>query len=184
MNSIVHAPVQQIARHKAGKEYKCVMPQEQVKNGKEKGRDDDAGNGRHKQSLFIARILMVIAMHGIGQFPGSRTFTYPVKNKPVGEVFKESPAENRQPVYKGDPDIGITKRCFAVIQHIADHGQIHTKNNNGMGFRQQFQIAVTEDLRLSFIVYFFEFHILSFSASYKNAFLVWFSQLFSHELSH
>jgi hypothetical protein len=53
-----------------------------------------------------------------------------------------------------------------------------------MGFRQQLQVAVTEYLRLSFIVYFLEFHILSFSASYKNALPRRFSQLFSDELSH
>lgn len=170
MNSIVHAPVQQVARHKAGKEYKCVVQHEQVKNGEEEGRDDHAGNGRHKQSLFIARILMVITMYRIGDFAGSRTFTYPVKNKAVGEVFEEAPTQYCQPVYKGDPHIRIAERCFAVVQHIADHGQIHTKNNNGMGFRQHLQVAVTEDLRLSFIVYFFEFHILSFGAGYKNAF--------------
>lgn len=170
MNSIMHAPVQQVARHKAGKEYKCVLQHEQVKNGKEKGRDNYAGNGRHKQSLFIARILMVITMHRIGDFPGGGVFAYPVENKAVGEVFEEGPAQYRQPVYKGDPHIRIAECCFAVVQHIAYHGQIHPKNNNGMGFRQQLQVAVTEDLRLSFIVYFFEFHILSFGASYKNAF--------------
>src|ERR1700753_3026841 len=94
MDRIVHATIKQIAQKKSGEEHKTRRPHGQTKDAKKNGRDDQAGNRGHAQTFFVPGIVVMITMQDIDEFLCLPAFGYPVKYKPVHDVFEEGPKKH------------------------------------------------------------------------------------------
>ena len=160
MNGIMHAAIHQVAQHKPGPESKYIVTHEQVHDAKDGRGDDQAGYRGHKQTLLITGEMVVIAMHDIDELLCSGTLTHPMKGKPVHQVFEEAPEEATRDKGQRDPHHGIPQARSAVIQEIADDGHIDPPDHQGVRLGQHFHILILEQLRLTFIMDFFEFHLL------------------------
>src|SRR6185437_4098570 len=91
VDRIVHSSIEQIAQHEARKEQKDRIAQRETEQ-KEKGSGhDDARNGRHEQTLFIARKMVVVAMHHINELAGAIAFGRPVEDEPMHQIFEKAP---------------------------------------------------------------------------------------------
>lgn len=65
VNGIMQAAINEVSQQKAGKERESRIPDEQVLYPEYQRCEDQAGHRWHEQSLFVAGILMMIAVQEI-----------------------------------------------------------------------------------------------------------------------
>ena len=65
MDGVVHAAIKKIAKYKAGPEHKDIAAHHQVLQTKDRGGDDDAGYGGHKETFLIPGEMMVVAVQDV-----------------------------------------------------------------------------------------------------------------------
>ncbi len=144
MNGIMHGTIHQVAQQKARKEHESIAAHNQVHQPEYGRRNDEAGYGRHEESLPVPGIVMVIAMQGIYKLGGARRFGDPVKNIPVSDVFKECPEEHPRKKYKEDPPGTVIISCGRGINDKTEDGDIHAPDHQGVSLGQRFQEIILE----------------------------------------
>src|SRR5260221_5180881 len=105
--------------------------------------------------------MMVITMHDIYKFLRPFAISYPMKCKAVHQVFKKSPEKHTSKKSQGHPDNCKIKPFMAQIQKINHYRHVQSPDYQRMRFGQHFQVLVPKQLGLTFIMYFFEFHLTS-----------------------
>jgi hypothetical protein len=94
MNGIVHAAIHEVSQQEARKKHKGPVAHDEVLNGKNNAGQDNTGYRGHKEPLTVAGKVVVIAMHDVGNlFTGFGSGGH-VKQKPVGQILKDGPAED------------------------------------------------------------------------------------------
>jgi len=106
--------------------------------------------------------MMVIAMHDIYELLCPLALCHHMEGPAVHQVFKKGPEEHSSQKSQRHSRQGILQRVPAVIKEIADDRNIHTPDHQRMCLGKHFQVLIPEQLRLSLIMYFFEFHGISF----------------------
>ena len=94
MYGIMHASIQQVAKHKTGKKHECVFLYKGIHQHKNGGGENDAWDRRHKQALSVTRVFMVVAMHYVNNLSRALALGNKMKKKPVHDILKKSPEEN------------------------------------------------------------------------------------------
>ena len=102
MDRIVHATIEEIAKHKAGKEHEYIVAHDQPVQEEEGRRDDEAGYGRHEQPFFVAGEMVVVAVHCIDELLGPLTFSDGMEGIAMHQIFKEGPKEHAAEENEGD----------------------------------------------------------------------------------
>lgn len=115
MNGIMHGAIHEIPQEEAGEKDKSICPEDQIKNRKYHGSEDQAGHRRHEQAFPVPRIFVVVAMHDINDPLDTRVFADEVESKTMHQVFEESPEKHS--TYKGENDVqgGKAQLCGTVI---------------------------------------------------------------------
>jgi hypothetical protein len=92
---------------------------------------------------------------------------HPMKYKPVHNVFKECPEKNTAQKKKTNRQHAKIKSRSRIIGQQNNYGEIHCPDNEWVSFCKIFKILIPENLRLSFIMNFVEFHafFVSFAAT-------------------
>jgi hypothetical protein len=158
VDSVVHGSIHQVTEDKPGKEHKCIAPHEQVHQCKYGGRQYHTWNRRHKEPLFITRVMVMVSMKCVRKFLQALFFTDQVENKPMGKIFEECP--EKHPGQEGQQHArqGVLKRCVPIIQHIDNNRQVHSPDYQRMSLCQHFQVVAFEEAGLAFIMDFLELH--------------------------
>jgi hypothetical protein len=86
------------------------------------------------------------------------TFSCPVKEKPMGEIFKKCPEKHTPYKSQDDTQRGIVEMTSAVVQHERNDRQIYAPDHQGVSFCKHFKVIILEKLSLAFIMNFIEFH--------------------------
>ena len=102
---------------------------------------------------------MVIAMKNINDFLPTLAFGFHMKNKSVGDIFKECPEEHPTEKNKQDSTGAVIIFCSRCINDKGQDRDVHTPDNQRIRLCQGFQEIVFEQAYLSFIVNFFEMHM-------------------------
>ena len=158
MNSIVHRAVGDVAENKPGKERERIPAYNGVKKVKKQECQQQAGYRGHKESVPVARVFVVHAMHYIHKSLCTRAICYNVKNIAVHDVLKKAPEDNasgKKKRFRSGRDIFLMP---AVVQQEADNGEINSINDEWMGFSHHLHKVIAEEPCLSFIFDFLEFH--------------------------
>ena len=158
MDRVVHGAVHQVAQQKAGEEHESIAAHDQVHQSEYGRRNDQAGYGRHEQSLPVTGIVMVVAVQGINELGGSGRFGHPVKNITVCDVFEECPEEHPCKEHEQDPAGTVIIFCSRGINDKTEDGDIHAPDHQRVGLGQRLQEIIFEQPGLAFIMDFFEMH--------------------------
>ena len=87
---------------------------------------------------------MVITMQCINKFLCTRAFCNPMKKVAVGYIFKKAPEKHTSNEGEQYAAQRIVKAYITVIQHVNDHREIHTPNDQRVGFGEHFQVIILE----------------------------------------
>lgn len=117
VNGVMHAAINQISQNKTWKETKGSRPDEKAHQYENHGRQDQAGNGGHEQTLFVPGILMMVAVHHINNPFGAPAFRDVMKNKTMHQVFKKRPEKDTGKKYERDVRCGILQGMISIIGH-------------------------------------------------------------------
>ena len=158
MYCIVHAPIHEITKQEARKEHECISLHQQIHQRKNNWRQDQTGNRRHKQALSVAGIMMVIPVKHVNYFSCPFTFSRPVKEKPVGEIFKKCPEKHTPDKSQNDTQWRIVEMTSSIIQHECNDRQIDAPDHQRVSFCKHFKVLILEKLSLALIMNFLEFH--------------------------
>lgn len=160
MDSIVHAAVQEVAKYKPRKKRKRMGTEQQILQGEEYAGEDKTWHGRHKKSLPVTRILVVIAMQYIHDALRPLAVCDEMEHKAVNQVFKKSPGKyTRSEKHQAGKKV-VTKIIKGRIKQNSNHGRIDSPYHQWMCFGKHLQILVPEQLRLSLIMYLLKPHKL------------------------
>jgi len=102
--------------------------------------------------------MMMIAVKGVDELLRPWAFCNHVKHITVHQVFEEGPEKPSGQENQGYADNRVVQPGPAVIKRITDNRQVHSPDHKRVGLGQHFKILVLKQLRLSFIMYLFEFH--------------------------
>lgn len=84
----------------------------------------------------------MVSMHQIDKSFDTGPITDKVKHKPMHEVFKKGPENDRPKEYARNTPNGKPGLKMAVVEHKADNGKVHAPDDEGVGFGQQFQVLI------------------------------------------
>ena len=115
VDGIVHAAIKEITEQEAGEEHKAGRPHRQPKDRKKRRGDDQAGHGRHEQTFFVPRIVVMVPMHDIDELLRPLALGDPMECEPVHDVFKEGPAEHSDKKDQEDMRNGVAVFGAAIV---------------------------------------------------------------------
>ena len=81
-----------------------------------------------------------------------------MKQKTVGEIFKEGPEEHASKEHGHNLSGRIPVTGSRQINDITKNGDVHAPDYQGVGFREGLEKITFKETGLPFIVYFFKFH--------------------------
>ena len=160
MNGIMHRSIHQVTKKETREEHKSLLAKREIHQSKDHRCKYEAWNRRHKQPLFITRVMMMVPMKRVYKFSHPLALRHHVEEKTVSEVFKKGPEKHASEEHQCDPACSKSEAAAAIIEEINNYRQVHAPNDKRMCFGEHFQVRVFKQLGLPFIVDFFELHRL------------------------
>jgi len=168
VNGVVHRSIHQVAQNKAREENKNVFLQNEVLNAEQSRSENKAWQGRHKQTLAVAGIMVVIAVHDVHELSGTLAFGTKVKGITVCQVFKKRPEEHGADKPGGYFAPAKSKFTAGVNGKTNNKRKVHSPNDQRVSLGKKFQHRILEKLCLAFVVDFLKLHTLfGFACKFK-----------------
>ena len=100
----------------------------------------------------------MVPMKGVHKFGSARCFWHPMKNKAMGDIFKECPEKHTSKENQQDGAGAVIVLSGCQVNDIGQDRDIHSPDYQWMGLGQCFQEITLEKPGLPLIMYFFEMH--------------------------
>ena len=144
MNCIVHGAIHEVSQNKAWKKHEGIRTHQQPGKSKYSGSNDQAWYRRHKKALPVSGIVVMVAMKRVNKSLRTTTVGNHMKKESMRNIFKEAPKKHPPKEDKNNLQRRETEPGTAVIKHINNYRNIHSPNNQGMGFGEHFQEIILE----------------------------------------
>lgn len=128
MNGVVDEQVAGVSYHESGQKREGILIEDQLEEHQQYGTDDDAHQRRHGQPLLVLRIIVMNAVHGIGNLLTTLGSSGHVINLAVHDIFHEGEYE---PAAEEKADDAEVREIRDQLGPVNQAGSVEEKHADG-----------------------------------------------------